>query len=375
MNVMELIPLISYQRVRVPQTSDEKWKQRCTPVQEQSLLSIAFRHDFSDHSGGWALGCAVIHYYRDFCGGLMVESGRVDLDMSPTHAYTSHLILGGREPIDVEALPHINELVINPPENREQLRILLEKSVAGAVASMSLGTSRAMIHFMDKTTGGLTNIMKHLKDVDTLTDVPHLCVKTSGGGRIEPFIREERKAENERNKAERISVPRPGQVTRVSSNSLLDAARATQFDELTGQFYQALADESGLPRPATLPVNQPVTKFTESMVEFTEVQVSWTESDEFINHNSGNTVYGAIINLQRSARAEGGVSAFCESCDDTFEYDGFTDCPDCGDEIFDGELTGRTSKGRPVSVVAAIRDKFGKSGAWKFMPHSMWRCG
>jgi hypothetical protein len=350
MDINKLIPLMKYAKVRTPSTGEDKWRSLCGVVQEQQILSIAFRHDFEIGSR-YALGCAVIHHYRDFCGGLMVESGMAELDMSSTHSYTGYRILGGRNTDDIESLPHINDLVETPPTTRDELKTLLEQSVAGAIVSQAMGEGRSMVHFMDKENGKLSSIMDHLKGADMLTDVPNACLAV-GTGRLQPW---------------RLDPRKPAPV-----HSYTPDLRNAEPLRATIQRPEDLT--SSVPDG---PVYSPVIpRIIEGCVEFKEIKVTWVETDSFRNLNSGNDVYGVIINLSRDVdeNAEP-VTAYCDECGDNFEYDGFSDCPECGMEIFDEEQSNRTTIGRPRRVVDAIRAAFSQPGAWKFVPHSLWRCG
>jgi hypothetical protein len=320
MNVRELVPLIKYQRIRLPSTSDQKWDEQMRMNQEQQILAVALRHDLGDDVR-WASACVVIHHYRDFCGGIQVESGSVNTAMHPDFTYTSKRIVGGREPMDINVLPHINDLVADPPRTLSGLQLLLEKSVCGAIASYALGCSRSMIHFVDKDEGQLTQIMRHFSEIDTLENVPVGPVSTNHSGKLQPFLRQSR--------------PEFGEVPDHQMANV---------------------------------------RLHETATEINEVSVVYMQSDMFHNNNSGNSVYGGIVNIGREELG-GHHSAYCHSCEEHYDFEGFTDCPECGDEIFDQSLTGRTARPRPEATMNALREKMRLVGAWRFMPHELWRCG
>lgn len=129
-------------------------------------------------------------------------------------------------------------------------------------------------------------------------------------------------------------------------------------------------------RPMVETVFDPVfPRLIESCLEFKEVSVKWMETESFLNHNSGNDVYGAIINLDKSVVGGDDITAYCDYCDETFTYDGYTECPECSGDLFDEGVGNTTTGGRPGRAVDAIRAAFSQQGAWKFVPHSLWRCG
>lgn len=317
MKVNELIPLICYRRVRIPEMTDAKWERILALPNENQILSVAFRHDLGTNTTRYAMGGVVIAPYRDFCGGLMVESGFADLDMHPNHGYTGYRILGGRETEDTQALPHINDLVANPPTTYAGLQKLLHKSIAAAVAMQAITSGRCMVHFFDKVGGRLSEIMLQLKENPSLELVPNGNL-TCGAGRLQPF-----------------SLPG--------------------------------IDERGNLR-TFLTLNEPQTRIK-------EVDVEWTETAPYRNRNSGNDVFGAVLNIEQGGEDPNGLSAHCDYCDETFAYDGYTECPQCSEEIFDEAATGREHVLRPSGPVEAMRESYSKQGAWKYVPYAMWRCG
>lgn len=362
MDINKLIPLLKYSQVRTPQTSETKWAQILKVPQEQIMLSIAFRHDFCTDTQ-YAIGCAVIHHYRDFCGGLMVESGMAVLDMASVHSYSGYRILGGRAVEDVDVLPHINDLIETPPTTRAGMLTLLEQSVAGAIVSQAMCEGRSMLHFMDKENGKLTAIMDHI-NTDVLTNVPNACL-SAGTGKIQPWREDPRTLK-------KPLAPAPS-ASREYDNHVYRPGEWTPRMIRTQEQTATVTVEAPVEAPVMAPV---IPRLVESCTEFKEVTVDWCASESFNNPNSGNDVYGAIINLDRQHLTDDDrVTEYCDYCDEEFTFDGFTECPDCSGDLFDESLCNRTTVGRPRSVVEAIRTAFALPGAWKFMPTSLWRCG
>jgi hypothetical protein len=301
--------------------SDADWNAVLSGTDIDYILAVAVRHEIQSLEDiddelppvtKFAVAGCIIHHYRDFCGGVMVESGYVDTNMGPTWQYRYRQILA--EDVTgqgwVQKLPHINDLGLeHVPTTQGELRTLLEKSLAGAVVTQALNIRKSLIHYMDKVGGRLSQIMSHVED-STLYNVP--C-----------------------------------------SNVTVNNHR---------------------PSPWAMPDSANVANLTASTMEYPEVTITCDKTEPTLNTNSGNDVQSTTLHVSPGDDDPAPEFAYCDACGEEFEYDGDRECPGCGDVLFSAEVS-YSFYGRPVEMMLALKEAFRHADAWRFMPHSVWRNG
>jgi hypothetical protein len=308
-----LVPLLAYKRIRAAGMSDRRWDTEASAPQEQMILAISVRHSLHNDDG-YACAGVVIHHYRDFCGGLQAESGFVDVRLEPDRSYSSWRIDGSCSgEFGTSTLPHINDLVEEPPTTLDELETLLEKSVAAAVVTHALSEGRCLIHFTDKEGGRLHDIMRHIKD----SELEAVLQSNSylSGGKIQPFL------------------------------------------------------------PTALANNEVKLLLQNPIARREIIETEWTETPKARNTNSGNDVRGYIVSITDPNLNESVSDAYCDGCGEYWSYEGYADCPECGNDIFGDVRDGRMEGGRRLTVNNALASAFKQPGSWKFMPHTLWRIG